>query len=457
MMKRFVIFLLLAFLVTFSRAEALAGDGSSTISRALSVDSLDIAPVWAAHPVGFALLTHALFQFAAFYDDQRRLTVAQRRLDERRWSFHQLPVTTGWDSHNYIALAVDDDGYLHLCGDMHVAPLKYFRTTKPFDASTFERVEKMVGHEEQSVTYPRFFQGPNDEFLFTYRDGSSGNGNQIYDIYDPKTKAWKRLLDKPLTDGEGRRNAYNDGPIKGPDGWFHLAYVWRETPDAASNHDLCYACSKDFLHWETGAGKPLMLPITLKSSEIVDPVPEKGGMINGNAKLGCDNLGRVTISYHKYDAAGNTQPWTARLENGVWKRYQITDWPYRWDFGGNGTLIFDIHLGPVHRESDGRLIQAFSHVKFGNGTWLIDPQTLRTVGTIHYESKPPELARVEGAFPDLTVKWADDSGTSGKPDLRYALRWETLEANRDQPREGQLPPPSMLRLYAIKSVTETKP
>ncbi len=249
-------------------------------------------------------------------------------------------MTTGWDSHNYIALAVDSDGYLHLSGDMHVAPLKYFRTSKPFDASTFERVEKMVGREEQRVTYPRFFDGPNGEFLFTYRDGGSGNGNQIYNIYDPKTKAWNRLLDKPLTDGEGKRNAYNDGPIKGPDGWYHLAYVWRETPDAASNHDLCYARSKDFLHWETGAGKPLTLPITLKSSEIVDPVPEKGGMINGNAKLGFDNLGRVTISYHKYDVAGNTQPWTARLENGVWKRYQITHWPYRWDFRGNVTLIF---------------------------------------------------------------------------------------------------------------------
>jgi hypothetical protein len=378
-------------------------------------------------------------------------------LDERQWTFHQLPVTTGWDRHNYIALAVDDDGYLHLSGDMHVAPLKYFRTTKPLDASTFERVEKMIGREEQRVTYPRFFHGPNGEFLFTYRDGGSGNGNQIYNIYDAKTKTWKRLLDTPLTDGEGKRNAYMDGPVKGPDGWFHLAWVWRETPDAASNHDLCYARTKDLLHWETGAGKPLRLPITLENSEIVDPVLENGGMINGNTKLGFDNLGRVTISYHKYDAAGNTQPWTARLESGVWKRYQITDWPSRWDFGGNGTLEFGIHLGPVHRENDGRLTQTFHHFKFGDGTWAIDPQTLRAVGTIHYETKPPELARIEGAFPDLQVNWADNSGASGEPDLRYALRWETLEANRDQPREGQLPPPSMLRLYAIKSVTQAKP
>jgi hypothetical protein len=34
------------------------------------------------------------------------------------------------------------------------------------------------------------------------------------------------------------------------------------------------------------------------------------------------------------------------------------------------------------------------------------------------------------------------------------LRWETLESNRDAPRPGPLPPPSMLRLYAVKTIIE---
>ena len=155
---------------------AFAADAPSQTTRAVTVDSLDIARVWAGHPVGFALLTHAPFQFVAFFDDQRHLTVAQRRLDQRNWTFSELPDTTGWDSHNYIAIAADDEGYLHLSGDMHVAPLKYFRSTKAWDASTLERVEKMVGTKEQRVTYPSFFRGMKDEFLFTYRDGGSGNG-----------------------------------------------------------------------------------------------------------------------------------------------------------------------------------------------------------------------------------------------------------------------------------------
>lgn len=450
--------LLLLFLLAASFAAPAATNNLAPGHQSVTVaDARDIAPVWAGHPVGFALLTRAPFQFVAFYDDQRQLTVAQRRLGERKWTFSKLPNTTGWDSHNYVTLAADAAGYLHCSGDMHVGALKYFRSTKPWDAASFERVNQMTGDQEQRVTYPKFFRGPDDAFLYTYRYGSSGNGNQIFNVYDLKTKTWKRLFDRPLTDGEGQRNAYFDGPVKGPDGWLHLAWVWRETPDAASNHDLSYARSRDLIHWETGSGKPLELPITLAKSDIVDPVPQKGGLINVNQKIGFDDQGRATISYHKNDAAGNTQPWTARLENGIWQHYQITDWPYRWDFGGGGSLVVKINLGPVHLEKDGRLTQTFSHAKFGSGTWLLDPKTLRAIGKISDERIPAELRKVKGTFPGLGVRWADDSGGSDRPELNYILRWETLAANRDQPRQGELPPPSMLRLYEIKRMPEAKP
>ena len=432
---------------------------STALSPALTIPdsdptgSLAIAPVWAAHPVGFALLTHKPFQFVAFYDEKRQLTVARRVWSEGTWTFTKLPVTTGWDSHNYVTMAIDDRGCLHLSGDLHCSPLKYYRTTKPLEPETFERVDRMTGDEEKHTTYPRFFNGPKNELIFTYRDGSSGNGNQIYNVYDSATRTWKRLLDKPLTDGEGERNAYLDGPVRGPDGWFHLAWVWRESPDAATNHDLSYARSKDLIHWENAAGKPLTLPIRINDGVILDPVPQQGGMINGNSKVGFDDKGRVTISYHKHDAAGNTQPWTARLENGAWKFHQTTDWPWRWDFGGGGTLTFGISIGPVTREPDGRLSQTWRHKKFGGGIWLLDPETLRAIGKMKRDPMPPGFGKIEGTFPGLTVKTAGDLGTSDTPGTRYLLRWETLEANRDLPRPAPLPEPSMLRVYRVKSET----
>jgi hypothetical protein len=411
---------------------------------------LDVARVWSAHPVGFCLLTRAPYQFVAFYDSERRLTVAQRDLDGREWAFHKLPVTTGWDSHNYVTLVIDDLGFLHLSGDMHCVPLKYFRSCKPMDASTFERIDRMTGEQENDTTYPRFTYGPDNELIFTYRDGGSGNGNQIYNVYDSSKREWSRLLDKPLTDGEGERNAYFDGPVKGPDGWFHLAWVWRESPDAATNHDLSYARSRDLRHWENSAGKSLTLPIRLNDGVIVDPVPQQGGMINGNTEIGFDDKSRVTISYHKHDSAGNTQPWTARLEEGVWKFHQTTDWSWRWDFSGGGSLNFGIKLGPVSKEPDGRLTQSYSHAEFGSGTWRLDPVTLRAKGRMERDEMPAAFRRIEGKHPGLMVKTASDSGAGGRPDIRYLLRWETLEANRDRPRDGPVPEPSMLRLYKLK-------
>ncbi|CAF1480749.1 unnamed protein product [Adineta ricciae] len=431
---------------------------NNTIERTETVDTLDIARVWAGHPVGFSLLTHPPYQFVAYYDDKRQLTVAQRLLTVRTWTHHILPVVTGWDSHNYIALAIDDDGYLHLSGDMHVTPLKYYRTIQPFNVATFHRFDRMTGTNESRVTYPRFLRGAQNQLIFTYRDGSSGAGNEIYNIYDLKMKLWKRLLDQPLTNGEGQRNAYFDGPVKGPDGYFHLAWVWRETPDAATNHDLSYARSKDLINWSTGvANKSLKLPIKLKDCDIVDPVPEKGGIINGNAKLGFDTQGRVLISYHKHSAQNYTQPWTARLENGQWKKYQITDWPWHWNFGGHGTLQFSIHLGGVTKQTDGRLIQGYNHVKFGSGTWLIDPQSLQAIGKVQRQTLSPEMGRIEGTFPGLGVKTSADLGRSDKTDIRYVIRWETLASNFDKPRPEPLPSPSTLRLYALKTIIENAP
>jgi hypothetical protein len=420
--------------------------------HAVVIDQLDIAPVWAGDPVPFALLTQAPYQYIAYYDANREMTVVQRNLNERTWTTSKLNITTGWDSHNYIAMAIDDDGYLHLSGNMHAAPLIYLRTSQPQNASTFVKLNKMVGTNENSVTYPIFFRGPENEFIYTYRDGHSGDGNQIYDIYDLKSKIWKRLLDKPLTDGEGKRNAYFNGPIKGPDGYFHLTWVWRESGDCSSNHDLSYARSKDLVSWETSTGKPLTLPITLETCEIVDPVPQKGGIINNNDKIGFDQEGRVTISYHKNDANNYTQPWTARLINGVWQKSQITNWPWHWDFHGGGTIVFNISIFPVTKEADGTLTQMFRHVIFGNGTWLLDPETLKATGTVVRETIPPSLLKVEGTFPGLEVHFGEDFGQYNVTDTRFVIRWETLDENRDQPRPPPYPPPSMLRVYAVKSV-----
>jgi len=414
--------------------------------------SIDVAPVWSGHPVGFALLTSGKRQFVAFYDAQRQMTVGSRQLDSDAWHFVRLPSHVGWDSHNYLTMTLDDEGHLHLSGNMHCVPLIYFRTKEPYDIDTFEQVSAMVGRNEQRCTYPRFLRGADDELLFTYRDGRSGNGDQIWNVYDPAKKAWRRLLDEPLFSGQGKMNAYFQGPLRGPDGWFHVVWVWRDTADCATNHDLSYARSKDLVHWETSSGKPLALPITLETAEIVDPVPPGGGIINGNTVIGFDSQQRVVLSYHKFDAAGKTQLYNARREADGWKIYQTSDWDYRWEFQGGGSIPFELGFGPVTAGPEDTLTQKYRHDKHGSGTWLLNEATLRPLGLMRWSSKvPKEFGDVESQWPGMTVRTAHDLGRSDEPGVRYVLRWETLGSNRDRPRPGDPPPPSMLRVYRLRT------
>jgi len=195
------------------------------------------------------------------------------------------------------------------------------------------------------------------------------------------------------------------------------------------------------------------LPITIDTGEIVDPVPAGGGMINGNTKLGFDARGRVVIGYHKYDANGNTQIYNARRERDGWKIYQSTDWDYRWDFQGGGSIRFQVGLGPVTVGSDGTLTQRHSCSKYGGGQWVLDPDTLRaTEKTQAEEILPREIGRVRSEHPGMGVRTASDLGASGNSNRRYLLRWESRGSNRDRPFLGEPPKPSMLQLYELRKV-----
>ena len=58
-----------------------------TVPAAAEVEirrTIDIATVWAGHPVGFHLLTHGDRQYVAFYDAERRITIGARTLEAAR-------------------------------------------------------------------------------------------------------------------------------------------------------------------------------------------------------------------------------------------------------------------------------------------------------------------------------------------------------------------------------------
>lgn len=421
--------------------------------------TLDVAEVLSEFRVGFSLLTTPARQYVAYYDPKRRMTVASRPLDREQWTYQTLPSKIGWDSHNYITMAVDSDGHLHVTGNLHADPLIYFRTEKPGDISSL-KAAPMVGKLENRMTYPKFLTDHNGRLIFMYRHGGSGNGIRIFNRYDPATQSWSRLYDKPLFDGEGKRNAYPNGPTRGPDGWFHVHWVWRHSPDCATNHQLSYMRSRDMVHWESAFGDPVNLPIRIdQKSLIVDPIPSGGGIINGGHRMVFDANQRPILAYHKSDEQGNMQIYLARPHEGKWQRKVITQWEHPVPFSGNGSMGFiGIRIQDFRLLAPDVLAISFRHKDYGNGTIQVDAQSF---GSVEQPlSVTPELPRslshVASDFPGMEIQRAHDlaiGAANAANGVRYLLQWETLGPNRDRPRKPPLPEPSTLRLYKLIKAT----
>lgn len=374
---------------------------SSVITQVMEIDK-----VWAGHPVGFCLYTHEERQYVAYYNANRNMVVGQRDLADQQFILTEMPVTSrkthrgtstvlGWDSHNSITMAVDKAGYIHLTGNMHVHPLTYFRSTQPHDISTLQQVWQMVGTEEDRATYPHFMKDQKGRLIFHYRDGGSGDGNEIYNVYSTTSQTWSRLLDVPLTDGQGLMNAYQSQPHLMQDEWYHMYWVWRDTPDCATNHDLSYMKSPDLIHWYDVRGEQIELPATLNQpSLIVDPIPPGGGIINLAARMVLDPKNKPVFVYHKYDEEGNIQLYLARYHDGRWGIKPITTWDYRWEFSGRGSIDVEVRIHGFRNRADGNYEIDFWHIKYGPGTLLLNDD-FEVIGTVLKSKSLEEILPVD--------------------------------------------------------------
>ena len=173
-------------------------------------------------------------------------------------------------------------------------------------------------------------------------------------------------------------------------------------------------------------------------------------MINESTVVGFDGKGRAILSYHKFDAEGNTQIYNARVEDGVWNIYQTSDWKHRWFFSGGGTIEVDVDLGPVRVSRDGGLLQGYKHVKYGDGVWVLDEKTLKPRQTIPGGAALLGTHNIPGGdYPDLRVRWKADEKRPMANGHHYFLRWEAPLVNRDAKRDT-VASPTMLRVYKVK-------
>lgn len=276
------------------------------------------------------------YQYAAYYDEKKRVILAQRRLGTDDWQVVVTPYTgNASDAHNGISIMVDGAGYLHMAWDHHVDLLRYCRSVEPHGLTLTDKLP-MTAEKEDHVTYPEFYRLSDGNLLFFYRDGSSGQGDLILNHYDYQTQHWSRVQDN-LIDGEGERNAYWQVTTD-TQGTIHLSWVWRETPDVATNHDMCYAKSEDNgKTWQKSTGEVYTLPITQDTAEYACSIPQNSFLANQTAMC-ADAKGRPYIAtYWRPDGSDVPQYHIIYHDGVVWHAQQATQRVSPFDVTGRGS------------------------------------------------------------------------------------------------------------------------
>ena len=427
--------------------------------RPSNADSSCVGRMLSAFPVNAALLTDGSSQYVGYYEGNHQMVIAQRTLPSGPWKYCRLDEFIDWDPHCYITMVKNSQGCLLVSGNMHMDPMVMFTTDESGDISTLRRIAPVVdAGKEVSTTYPRFILLSDGTLIFHYRDGKSGDGVEIYHRQNPDG-TFSPYLDVPLVDGTAGgydMSAYMIEPTMGPDGNWHLVWVWRDSGNAETCHDLSYAWSRDLKTWYGVDGSQITLPIDFTMKQlIVDPVPTQGGINNSGVTLGFDAEGRPMIGYYKFDENGHTNVYIARLEDGRWNIRKVSDTEWRWYFSGTGTLIKQFTIGQPTVESDGEITIWYRRYEEdgtkieGKECWL-HPETLEVLLVQNERSKVseyPDWSRKvmtpydgEGT---LHVNYVTDSG-SASSGARYFLRWDSLPNNRDARPTVKIPQPSKL-------------
>ena len=402
--------------------------------QSTSFQSQFIDNVWAGTGIACDAISVGSIVYIAYYDAERKFSIVQVNTLTHSITKKTLDsVFAGWDAHNTVVLAYDHFGYLHVSGNMHAVSLVYARTLKPNDFNSLTQTNQMIGRDESLVTYPNFFFTTNGDLLFSYRSGVSGNGVELINRFDGEK--WLRLLSKPLFAPESELdhvNAYHTAYTLGSDGYYHLAWVWRQTPMVETNFNVGYARSKDLINWVDSRQQAVDLPITPANAEIVDAIPVRSGLFT-NVHIGFDAEGKPIITYLKYDNDGNSQLYHARPNKNAWQITQATDWKYHWAFSGGGTLVQEISFSGVRLEGK-RLVENVSHKVYGNMKFELDPITLSAHKIVAPIQNTPTDTKTVGSILPYIIRRVNIRPTT-QNSVRGQIQWQSLPSNNnDKPR-----------------------
>ena len=223
-----------------------------------------------------AILSYKGYQYITFWNKEKQVCLSRKKLPEGNWQTIALTDYTSahdlGDNHYNISFGIcKNNGTIHIAFDHHNDPLHYRISTvdlindpdnADWSADAFSETrnylvpgQAMIDNDDNfdgGITYPRFISKPDGDLLFECRTGWSGDGNSHLWEYNGSDNSWSHIGEYLHGRSEGMPAGYinNCGYINGlhytPGGTrLHVSLVWRDSPDANTNHDICYAYSDD--------------------------------------------------------------------------------------------------------------------------------------------------------------------------------------------------------------------
>nr|WP_305047393.1 BNR-4 repeat-containing protein [Geofilum rubicundum] len=286
-----------------------------------------------------AIMTYKGYQYVTYWNQVARVCIARRKLPDGNWeeiefTDHTISLARAADNHYTISMGIaPGDGTIHLSYDHHNDPLRYKKSVKDlandpeniaWSAASFGSKQNylVAGTPIENVTYPRFVAKPNGDLLFECRLGWSGDGDSFLWEYDAQTSAWT-YIGEYLNGTSVNENAYINGIHYDPAGQLHVSWVWRQTPDARTNHDVYYAYSADDGRtWNNADGQQVgtagTAPMTIHSQGLkVWTVGTNRGLINQESQA-VDSKGGIHIlqTYISDDQPNSSDFWGGRINHG---------------------------------------------------------------------------------------------------------------------------------------------
>lgn len=164
--------------------------------------------------------------------------------------------------HSFLSMGIDNHSRLHISGNEHGVPLsnaqtKYWQDWQGKKHAAIETIFAgtfIGGVNENTATYPRFFNANDGTLFFNYRNGSPAGGKAMFYRWDDAAATWSLL---PLFASTGNNGLVIDGIYEGggdgahangypnhfsfdKDDNLHIFFVWREGSGSPVDNSGCY-------------------------------------------------------------------------------------------------------------------------------------------------------------------------------------------------------------------------